>query len=184
MFKPSRLLRHRPSWMLNTRPPWAYRPRLTRISRAFLEGVYWDEDRQKHLVALRKLQPHEENSFEHNYLYSCLSILDEKAHGLLVYDSLVLAAASLVLTIFPRSLTSGSVLVFAALVLSGIASSLCLSVIWIYWTETPALEDPDGLFVQLLEIRNRRTVCYRLAWCLSQFAMVLLVLGIILERTI
>jgi hypothetical protein len=149
----------------------------------FFEGVgISEQDCRKHLSALRHMQPHEENVFAHNYLYSCLSILDEKSHGLLTYDSIVLAAASLALTIFSRHLTFGSAFVFAALILSAVASALCLSVIWIYWTETSDFENPNGLFLELLRIRNQRTIAYRLSWCLSQLAMVLLVLGVILER--
>jgi hypothetical protein len=111
-----------------------------------------------------------------------LSILDGKAHGLLTYDSIVLAAASLVLTVFSRNATAGSVLIIIALVLSALASSLCLSVIWIYWTETVEFQQGDGLFVHLLHIRNRRTIAYRLSWFISQMAMIFLVLGVIIAR--
>jgi len=140
------------------------------------------QEYEGHLAALHNLQPQQESVFTHDYLYSCLNILDGKAHGLLTYDSIVLAAASLVLTVFSRNTTAGSVLIIIALVLSALAASLCLSVIWIYWTETIEFQESNGLFVHLLRIRNRRTIAYRLSWCISQLAMVSLVLGVIIAR--
>jgi hypothetical protein len=152
---------------------------------ALFEGVgISEEECRNHLAALHDVQPHQETVFAHNYLYSCLSILDSKAHGLLTYDSIVLAAASLVLTIFARTFNAGSVLIFIALVCSAFAASLCLYVIWIYWTETADFQKSDGLFVELLKVRNRRTIAYRLSWLISQLAMVLLVLGVIIERAV
>lgn len=151
---------------------------------ALFEGVgISEEECRSHLAALHNLQPHQEQVFAHDYLYSCLSILDEKAHGLLTYDSIVLAAASLVLTVFSRNTTAGSVLIIIALVLSALAASLCLSVIWIYWTETVEFQKSNGLFLQLLHVRNRRTVAYRLSWVISQLAMFSLVVGVIIART-
>lgn len=150
---------------------------------AFFEGVgISEEECRSHLAALHNLQPHQEHVFAHDYLYSCLNILDGKAHGLLTYDSIVLAAASLVLTVFSRNTTPGSVLIIIALVLSALAAALCLSVIWIYWTETIEFQKSNGLFVHLLHIRNRRTIAYRLSWCISQMAMISLVLGVIIAR--
>jgi hypothetical protein len=146
------------------------------------EGTYSGDEKRKHLIALRRLQPNEDDSFEHDHLYACLSILDNKAQGLLSYDSIVLAAASLVLSIFPREISAASVLVFMALLFSGMASSLCLFVIWIFWTETPDLADSQALFTQLLGVRNRRTIAYRLAWVMAQASMFLLVVGVLLQR--
>src|SRR5262245_11149586 len=88
------------------------------------EGTYRGDERRKHLIAIRRLQPKEDDSYEHDHLYACLSILDTKAQGLLSYDAIVLAATSLVLSVFPTRISVGSIVVFVALVLSGLASSL------------------------------------------------------------
>lgn len=128
------------------------------------------------------MQPQQDNLFEHDYLYTCLSILDTKAQGLLAYDSIILAATSLVLTIFQNKVTLGSIFVFIALVVSGFSASLCLCVIWVFWTETLELENSRQLFERLLAIRNRRTLAYRSSWLLAQVSMFFLVLGIVLQR--
>ncbi|MFF0447367.1 hypothetical protein ACFYT4_13300 [Streptomyces sp. NPDC004609] len=146
------------------------------------EGVYAEREGPRHLRALRSLQPKEDDAFEHNYLYACLSILDSKAQALLSYVGILIASASISLSIFPRTVTAGSVLVFSSLACSGMAAALCLTVIWVHWTDTSDLERSDELFLKLLSIRNKRTVGYRLAWAMAQVATVLLLLGIILER--
>jgi hypothetical protein len=70
---------------------------------AIMEGVYPKDEQIQHLAAIRQ-------SRAHDYLYDCMSILDTKASGLLQYDSIVLAAATLALTFFPRSTSAGTVL--------------------------------------------------------------------------
>jgi hypothetical protein len=153
-----------------------------RLGRWILEGVYRGDQKREHLGSIRKLQPQQDDAFEHEYLYGCLSILDTKASALLQYDSIMLAATSLALASFPRNITIGSILVFAALAISGLSAALCLNVIWIYWTETTEFANSANLFVRLLEVRNRRTVSYRIAWLLAYGAVALLILGILLER--
>ena len=150
--------------------------------RKMLEGVYAGDERRRHLVAIRNLQPRADEAFEHDHLYTCLNILDGKAIGLLTYDAIVLAATSLVLSISHDTLSPGPILIFVALLMTAAAASLCLRVIWIFWTETTDLEDPDAVFLGLLDVRNRRTICYRSAWIMSQLGMFLFIVGIFLER--
>jgi hypothetical protein len=145
-------------------------------------GIYSGANKRRHLKSLRELQPHEDDAFEHNYLYNCLSILDVKATALLQFDSILIAASSFVLASISKDITAGSITVFAALVFSGLSSFCCLDVIWIHWTDTTEFHDSDRLFVRLLEVRNRRTVAYRLAWVVSLFAMLTLIVGIFLQR--
>jgi len=146
------------------------------------EGIYSGDEGRRHLVAIRNMQPRGDDVFEHDHLYECLSILDSKAIGLLTYDSLLIAATSLLLTLFSKNPSAGDILIFTALILGGLASALCLYVIWIFWTGTADFEDSSELFMCLLSIRNRRTVAYRVAWVMSQFAMFFLILGVLLER--
>jgi hypothetical protein len=146
-----------------------------------LEGTYKGEEKRRHLMALRQLQPREDDVFEHEHLYACLSVLDSKAIGLLSYDSIVVAATAVLLSIFAKTFNAGSVLIFMALVLSGLAASLCLYVIWIFWTGTTDFENAQDLFVCLLEIRNRRTIAYRMAWVMSQAAMFFLIIGVLVR---
>lgn len=162
------------------------RPFVVRLNREknlgwLFEGTYAGDEKRRHLTALRQLQPREDEVFEHEHLYSCLNVLDSKAIGLLSYDSIVVAATSILLSVFAKSFNAGSVLIFMALVMSGLAASLCLYVIWIFWTGTPDFENAQELFICLLEIRNRRTVAYRLAWVMSQAAMFFLIIGVLVR---
>jgi hypothetical protein len=147
-----------------------------------LEGVYTGDEKSRHLSAIRNLRPHADEVFEHDHLYTCLNILDSKAIGLLTYDAIVLAATSLVLSISRHTFAAGPIVIFFSLILTAVAASLCLRVIWVFWTETPDFEDPQCVFIKLLDVRNRRTICYRLAWVMSQAAMLLFIVGIFIQR--
>lgn len=148
-----------------------------------LQGIYRTrEDQCFHLRAIRRMQPEADDVFEHNYLYDCLSILDTKVQGLLTYDSILVASTSLVLATIPVAITAGSIVIFIALSLSAISSLLSLFVIWVYWTDTAEFEHSENLFLALLQVRNRRTIAYRLSWLTAHFATVLLVFGILVQR--
>jgi hypothetical protein len=139
-----------------------------------MEGVYRDEAQLQHLAAIRQ-------SDAHDYLYDCLSILDNKAAALLQYDSIVLAAATLALTLLPKNVSAGSILIIASLVLSGLSSVSCLQVIWVYWTRTvdfSMMRDKER-FATLIRKRNHRTIMYRLSWILAQLSVFFLLAGVI-----
>jgi hypothetical protein len=139
---------------------------------AVMEGVYPKDQQIEHLAAIRQSRPHD-------YLYDCMSILDTKASGLLQYDSIILAAATLALTFFPKGPSAGTILLFVALILSGLSSVASLQVIWVYWTPTADFVNTADEFTGLLRTRNRRTVMYRIAWMLAQVSVLFLILGIL-----
>jgi len=156
---------------------------ISRISDAMLEGVYLDpEGRQRHLKAVRAMRPQRDHVFEHDYLYSCLTILDTKAQALLAYDGILMAAAAISLSLFSHDISPGSVAVFSSLAASSLSSILCLHVIWIYWTDTVELENSGNLFDTLLRVRNRRTLAYRMSWLIAQASALLLISGVVLDR--
>ncbi len=112
---------------------------------------------------------------EHDYLYECLSILDAKASALLSFNSILLAALALTVTIGENRLTS---VLLSGLVLSGLSSLLCLRVVWVHWTPTETFSDSRHLFITLLEVRDRRTVVYRIAWLAALASLLCLVVGV------
>jgi hypothetical protein len=160
------------------RPPLGAKKALTapfrKLHGAVFEGVYLGPGQVEHIASIRE-------STAHDYLYNCLSILDTKSSALLQYDGIVLAAATLGVTLFPHP-SLGNLFVILALLLSGVSSVLCLPVIWVYWTTTPEFSDEREEFIDLLGHRNRRTVYYRIAWLIAQAAVFFLVLGIIIRQ--
>jgi hypothetical protein len=142
-----------------------------------LQGTYRGNDLPQHLAAIRRLEPRKEEVYEHEYLYSCLSVLDAKAQVLLGYDALLMAAASIVLSVFPDGAPLGRGLIVAALAASGASSVLCLPVVWVQWTDTTEFERPEHSFKRLLLISNKRTISYRVAWVIAHLAAVLLIVG-------
>lgn len=150
--------------------PWLY------------EGIYGKAAHQRHLESVRRLGANNDMAFEHEYLYSCLSILDSKAQSLMSFDAIILAASSIALGTLPKPFGIGDLLVVVALVMSGLSSSLCLFVVWIYWTETSQFEDETEVFYELLRIRNSRTIAYRISWIAAQLSGFVLILGVILAK--
>lgn len=147
------------------------------LTRWLFQGVYRGDSLPPHLESIRRLRPRRDEVYAHDYLYVCLSILDAKAQVLLAYDALILAAASIVLTLAPGGAPIGRGLIAAALVTSGVSSVLCLTVVWVQWTDTDEFEQGDEYFVRLLKIRNRRTISYRVGWVVSHLAALFLIIG-------
>jgi hypothetical protein len=139
-----------------------------------MEGVYLGPRRVEHMTSIRE-------STAHGYLYNCLRILDTKASALLQYDGIILAAATLGVTLSPRP-SIGNLFVIISLVLSGTSSVLCLPVIWVYWTTTPEFINEEGEFIDLLGHRNRRTLYYRCGWLIAQLAVFFLVVGVMIKN--
>lgn len=148
-----------------------------RLMSWLFQGTYRGHNLPLHLAAIRRLEPRKEEVYEHEYLYSCLSVLDAKAQVLLGYDALLMAAASIVLSVVPDGTSSGKALIIVALATSGASSVLCLPVVWVQWTDTDEFEQAEDSFKRLLVVRNRRTICYRLAWVIAHLAAVLLIVG-------
>jgi hypothetical protein len=50
---------------------------------------------------------------------------------------------------------------------------LAVFVVSLYWSKSDQLRQPDlrALVVNLVKVRNRRTICYRLAWILHLVVM-------------
>jgi hypothetical protein len=145
---------------------------LRKVSDVVMEGVYAGDAQREHLDSIRE-------SSRHDYLYECLNILDNKAAALLQYDSIILAAATLALAFSPNNSAIGTGLVVASLIISGLSSISCLQVIWVYWTLSEEFNDPSEKFLKLMQVRNIRTVLYRVAWILAQVSVLILIVGVI-----
>lgn len=144
------------------------------------QGIFQGPQSRTHLEALKRLQPEPQDMYAHDYLYGCLSVLDSKAQVLLGYDGFLVSAATVVLTVLPGGAPSTALLV-AALVASGLSGALSLTVVSVHWTDTYDLEHPQDIFPRLLEVRNRRTLRYRLSWGIAQIASLLLVCGVLVH---
>lgn len=138
------------------------------------------EDHVAHADALRNvLQDHDQTHtwiFEH--CYRCLDALDAKTGGLLQFNALFIAIWILVAS---RHLTPDNVepsdkwILLTALGLSATAVSMSLRAIWVHWTTTAELMNPTQLTLNLLHVRDRRTMSYRRAWIFSYTAFLAMI---------
>lgn len=138
-----------------------------------------DDERKAHIDVLSNVVLSEVHKDLFDHLYSCLSILDAKSQSMLGFNSIILAVFAIFMT---RDLTTTQWIVTNI----GMAAILCsalllLSVVWVHWSTTKDCADVNSHSKRLLEVRNSRTVRYRLAWILAVASLldlgVLLILG-------
>ena len=141
------------------------------------------DEARSHLRALHAIQRDGELKSEHEYLYSCLSILDTKASALLQFIALIVASCTLTLTVLPHGSGLGGALVFLALLISAISAFLTLNVIWVHWSETRDFDAGD-YFDRLLAVRDARTRQYRWAWFMSLVSLFILIMGVAANRRV
>lgn len=138
--------------------------------RLFSELPRKPEEIEAHIEALTKVVLSKEHQDVFDHLYLCLSILDSKSSSMLSFNSIIIAVFAIVMTgtlTLPEwafvNLGMASILVSALLL---------LSVGWVHWSTTQDLLDAREHGYRLLQIRNSRTVRYRLAWYLAVLSLV------------
>jgi hypothetical protein len=81
-------------------------------------------------------------------------------------------------------LSMGWTLTIGAL-FSFLATIILLTVEKVHWSSPQELSDESSHSMRLLDIRNKRTIRYRIAWQLSMYSIVLLAINVYLvARTI
>jgi len=132
-----------------------------------------------HLDALAKTAAKEMHRDIFGHLYTSLTILDTKSASLLQFDSILIAVYSIYIVnarseIFALWLSAG--------VISVILSAMTLlNVVWIHWSTTGDFLDPADHVLDLLSVRNRRTVLYRTSWYGAFFGVSLLLIFLLDE---
>lgn len=130
---------------------------------------------------------------QQEHLYTCLNIIDGKAQALLSFNSFLLAIVGIYFGTIDAVREQPLILVpfLATIVTSGLSCLLCLDVVWVHWlTKNDMLPVPgqdasvigEG-FLELLILRDERTRNYRMAWFLSFFSVVAVLVGVVLALT-
>ncbi|MBF8274871.1 MAG: hypothetical protein HW380_3976 [Magnetococcales bacterium] len=114
-----------------------------------------------------------------DHLYGCLSILDSKSASLLSFNAITSTIFSIYISDLSR--TDYRIFIIVGIFLTLTSSLILLLVVRIRWSTQSELECLDCTALQLLYIRNKRTVLYRISWLLSFSSIVILMLWILLE---
>ena len=139
---------------------------------------------ERHVKALGTMLSAQKHQAVFDHLYETLSILDSKSATLLQFNSVLIA----VFAIYLQSNTFQWAWVWAllGLIVVLVSSCLLLLVVWVHWSSTEEMErDPDLHAYNLMQVRQERTVSYRLAWNFSVASvLILLVLAghLVIER--
>lgn len=155
-----------------------------------------DETRQEMEDYLKAVPLHHETAAtlaQQEHLYACLNIIDGKAQALLSFNSFLLAIVGIYFGTIDTVRDQVFILVpfLATSITSGLSCLLCLDVVWIHWlTKEDMLPEPgqdasvvgEG-FLELLMLRDERTWNYRMAWFLSFFSVVAVLIGVVFALT-
>ena len=139
------------------------------------------EENVAHLDALVKTEAKEMHRDLFGHLYGSLTILDTKSASLLQFDSILIAVYSIYIVttkseLFATCLAIGIIFVILSTV-------ILLNVVWVHWSTTDDLRNPAEHILNLLSVRNRRTVLYRASWY-GAFIGVLLLLTFMIDEAL
>jgi hypothetical protein len=153
-------------------------------------------EKEQYLHDLRSLK--DDRKFVFTHFYTNLDILDNKTNSLIQFSSILTAIYIAIVGFVAQSikvnfstaavfwgdvawsgLTIGWTLTVGAL-FSFLASVVLLLVEYVHWSSPRDLSDEAGHSLHLLEIRNKRTIRYRIGWQLSMFSLLLLALNVYL----
>jgi hypothetical protein len=154
------------------------------------------DEKEKYLNDLRSLADHRKFLFAH--FYGNLDILDNKTNSLIQFSSVLTAIYIAIVGFVGDSekitfsttavfwdgiawsrLTIGWTLILGTL-FSFLATILLLTVEKVHWSSPEDLSDEARHSMRLLDIRNKRTIRYRIGWQLSMYSVVLLALNVYL----
>jgi len=129
-------------------------------------------DDKKYLDAVREvLVPEHKAVFD--YLYECLSIIDGKAASLLQFNSIIIAAMTVLMVLLTQQrahleswLSAIVILTALTLAMMLLSSAILLLAVWIYWAPTKDIKGARYID-ELLQRRTHRTLIYKVAWLMS-----------------
>ncbi len=137
-----------------------------------------DSERIAHLRLVEQFHEGGGLRIEHEVLYRDLTILDDKSSALLSFNSIILAAAAILLTSAEAVARIGFLI---TLFVIGVSSYLCLRVVWLRWSDTRSMASHEQFWLDLHPVRDQRTRWFRGAWMLAQVAIVGLVASAVLD---
>lgn len=143
-----------------------------------------EADQLLHLKAWSKMKSSETHKDVFEHLYECLSVLDDKSSALLGFNSIIMAVFALFIT-DDNSLTrdnSVKIILLFGIFFVMISSLLLLFVVWIHWSKTSDFQNLDKHGLHLLNVRNERTIKYRIAWCFSVISIAALSLYLLIHQ--
>jgi hypothetical protein len=138
------------------------------------------DQRQEHLNTLKDFFDNNSNSNILNYIYEGLNILDTKAQSLLTFNSIILA----ILTFWidrQKTINIITIFYYISFIFHLTSSILCLSISFLKWASTKDLQNPDETMVTLLNIREKRTIKYRIGLFLSIIAIIIVTLSKVID---
>ncbi len=123
-------------------------------------------DRKEHLSELKKILDNDYHYNIFNFLYDNLNIIDSKASSLLTYNSLIIAGITIILSM-KDEIDLITFLYISTIFIFIISSIFCLKVVYLHWSSTTDLKNPDKHLDELLCVREIRSKNYRFSWYLS-----------------
>ncbi|HVI01103.1 MAG TPA: hypothetical protein VM869_20435 [Enhygromyxa sp.] len=135
------------------------------------------EARRQHAAALRAMAGEARSCSELTLLDEHLELLDAKADALVGFNSILLTVQAIYVSwvqeIERPAFEWLELLLCLGLLLCIVSCTLCLSIHYVFWARTETLQKRswEAYSVQLLWLRDRRTIIYRISWWLAVAAL-------------
>jgi hypothetical protein len=129
----------------------------------------------EYIAALKKLSGTGEQRFLFDHFYMNLGVLDGKVNSMIQFNSVMVALYAAVLA---YSLSFGGNIKYVLLVGIGMMTFAALNFLGVekvHWSTPSDISDVDTHARRLLDIRDRRTVRYRVGWIFSFYSLLILV---------
>jgi hypothetical protein len=135
---------------------------------------------KEHIQSLDRVFDDDKHKSLLDFLYGNLSILDNKTSALLSFNAFILTIFSIFFVFLNEN---GNMLMFTLLYtgffICIISTFICLSVVSLYWSTTSDFKNAREHMVNLIKVRDERTVIYMLSWRMSFWSMLSLFLFVV-----
>jgi hypothetical protein len=142
-----------------------------------------EEEYHQYMTALRKLQ-NDASAWELNaWMHHDLTVLDDKTNSIVQVNAVAIAVMAIIIQSEPQMPRTPFVLLFGAMVLLIWSIIPLLGVMYVYWSSREQILNPDGMLVELMQVRNRRSMVVRRSVIKIVYAMILFLLSFVILYT-
>ena len=137
-----------------------------------------ETERSEYIQNLRLLEDRKTQRFLFDHLYMNLDVLDAKTNSLIQFVAILAAIQTWMVGYMQEHKEMVPHVFIIGAFLSYIAGFLFLWVKKVHWSSYSDLQNEDAHALRLLDVRNKRTVRYRIGWQLTVASLICQGIGI------
>lgn len=137
-------------------------------------GLTFGKKKQTYIANLRALRGRADQEYIFSHLYMNLDVLDNKTNSLVQLVAILAATQTAVLGYFLQTKMDVRPVFVLGVLTAYVAAFFCLMVEKVHWSSYDDLANEDTHALRLLDVRNKRTIRYRIAWWLTLSSLIIL----------